>query len=73
MPPDGFGFDGIILTARPLRLIARSLTLERPLTLERMGFVLKLAESGNRESKAIGCQRFNNLSTAASMPKARTS
>src|SRR5205085_279982 len=52
------GFDGIILTARPLRLIARSLALERPLTLERAGFVLKLAESGNRESEAIGCQRF---------------
>src|SRR5215831_794686 len=47
------GFDGIILTARPLRLIARSLALERPLALERAGFVLQLAESGNRESEAI--------------------
>jgi hypothetical protein len=28
------------------------------LALERAGFVLKLAESGNRESEAIGCQRF---------------
>src|ERR1700730_2584969 len=52
------GFHGIILTARPLRLIARSLAPERPLTLERAGFGLKLAESGNRESEAIGCQRF---------------
>ncbi len=26
--------------------------------LERAGFVLKLAESGNRESEAIECQRF---------------
>src|SRR4029077_18930011 len=50
------------LTARPLRLIARSLALERPLTLERAGFVLKLAESGNRESEAIGGQRFGQQS-----------
>src|ERR1700720_2030749 len=61
------GFDGIVLTARPLRLIARSLALERPLTLDRASFALKLAESGNRESEAIGCQRSSkNLSTTAS-------
>jgi len=42
--------------------------------LERTGFVLKLAERGKRESKTIRCQRFrNNRSTAASIPKARTS
>jgi len=52
------GLDGIILTAGSLCLVARPLALERPLTLERAGFVLKLAESGNRESEAIGCQRF---------------
>jgi hypothetical protein len=33
-------------------------TLSENRELERAGFVLKLAKSGNRESEAIGCQRF---------------
>src|SRR5260370_13320694 len=47
------GFDGIILTARPLRLIARSLALERPLTLDPPAFVLKFPSTANPETKPI--------------------
>ena len=42
------GFDGIILTACPLRLIARSLALERPLPLQPSG----LASSSPRAAIA---------------------
>jgi hypothetical protein len=54
--------DGIVLPARPLRLVTRPLALERPLMLERRGFVLKFAESGNRQSESIRCQRFKQPS-----------
>src|SRR5271169_233067 len=54
--------DGIILSARSLRLVARSLAPERPLTFERAGFVLELAQCGNRESEAIRRQRFEQQS-----------
>jgi hypothetical protein len=50
--------DGIVLPARPFRLVARPLALERPLMLERTGFVLKLAESRHRQSQAIRRQRL---------------
>ena len=50
--------DGIVLPARPLRLVTRPLALERPLMLERTGLVLKFAESGNRQSETVRCQRF---------------
>ena len=56
------GLDGIILPASTLRLVARSLALECPLSLERAGFVLKLAESGNRDSEAIRRQCFEQQS-----------
>src|SRR5215472_10458915 len=49
------GFDGIVLSACPLCLVARPLALERPLMLERTGFVLKFAESGNCQRETVWC------------------